>query len=77
MSKVYVFTRFGGPEYQELQERPVPQPAGMALHRPLDTPSTVRCGLPRNDSPTGGAKPFSVHSETLTAWNDWLSSAPP
>lgn len=26
MSKVYVFTQFGGPEHQELQDRPVPQP---------------------------------------------------
>lgn len=26
MSTVYVFTQFGGPEHQELQERPVPQP---------------------------------------------------
>src|SRR5690625_1821947 len=26
MSKIYVFTQFGGPEYQELRERPVPRP---------------------------------------------------
>lgn len=26
MSKVYVFTRFGGPEHEELQDRPVPEP---------------------------------------------------
>jgi len=31
MSKVYVFTRFGGPEHQELQERPVPQPGAGEL----------------------------------------------
>ena len=31
MSKVYVFTQFGGPEHQELQERPVPQPGAGEL----------------------------------------------
>ena len=31
MSKVYVFTRFGGPEYQELRERPVPRPGAGEL----------------------------------------------
>jgi len=31
MSKVYVFTQFGGPEHEELQERPVPQPGAGEL----------------------------------------------
>src|SRR5690625_7901472 len=31
MSKVYVFTQYGGPEHEELQERPVPQPGAGEL----------------------------------------------
>lgn len=31
MSKVYVFTEFGGPEHQELRERPVPRPGAGEL----------------------------------------------
>ncbi|MEE6282013.1 NADP-dependent oxidoreductase [Georgenia sp. MJ170] len=31
MSKVYVFTEFGGPEHQQLQDRPVPQPGAGEL----------------------------------------------
>lgn len=31
MSTVYVFTQFGGPEHQELQERPVPRPGAGEL----------------------------------------------
>lgn len=31
MSKVYVFTQFGGPEYQQLRERPVPRPGAGEL----------------------------------------------